>query len=83
MIAEASNKFLPNFALLTKLYEIVWEILHVYYDECQETPGTDFSRRKQWSEAGNLLSRCFKTTNWSKASGRVSKRENVVFVILV
>ncbi len=39
VVAEARNKIPPNFALLTTLYEIEWEFLHVFYDESQGIPG--------------------------------------------
>ena len=35
VVTEALNLTLPNFVILTTLYEILWEFLHVYHDEYQ------------------------------------------------
>ncbi len=81
VVIEAFNLILPKFATLTTLYEILWESLHVYHDDCQSW--IDLQRRKQCSGIGNLFSRCFRMINWPEATGGTSKcGDNVLFILM-
>ncbi len=46
VVTETSNSMFSNFAILTTLYETVWELLHVFYDI--------FQSPQEWTcEGGN------------------------------